>query len=428
MYNVGFGDCFLLTFAYPIAPPNPAEPDDGRTDRHILIDFGSTSRARSGVSLKTIAQQLAVDCDGRLDAVVVTHRHRDHLSGFASDAAAKIVAGLDPRLIVRPWTENPRLKATAGRPADVRLAGSADGSPEAALLSRLRAGEALARRIVDRAEREGRGRQTDLVQLAEDELSNAEAVAELDRLSRRGRGEYLSAGRPTRLAKVLPGVSISVLGPPRPRQWPAVSRQAEESDEYWLSAGGQIGRLFGTSSRSPAVPVGTARWIVDRMRGDEQRQLSALVRWLDDALNNTSLILLLEVGGHALLFGGDAQIENWGWALAQAGKDAALRKALGRVDLYKVGHHGSRNGTPVSLYDMWSGEPAVPAFLAMMSTKQGLHGSDGGAVPRSTLVKALKERGRLLSTDDTEADWIDVRASLPDGPYEVTHAPIRRHP
>jgi hypothetical protein len=30
VYNVGFGDCFLLTFHYPAR------------DRHLLIDFGST--------------------------------------------------------------------------------------------------------------------------------------------------------------------------------------------------------------------------------------------------------------------------------------------------------------------------------------------------------------------------------------------------
>jgi hypothetical protein len=32
VYNVGFGDCFLLTFHYPAR------------DRHVLIDFGSTAR------------------------------------------------------------------------------------------------------------------------------------------------------------------------------------------------------------------------------------------------------------------------------------------------------------------------------------------------------------------------------------------------
>ena len=36
MYQVGFGDCFLLSFAYHAPLP------DGRRARHVLIDFGST--------------------------------------------------------------------------------------------------------------------------------------------------------------------------------------------------------------------------------------------------------------------------------------------------------------------------------------------------------------------------------------------------
>ena len=40
MYNVGFGDCFLLTFRYPAAAKIP--------ERHMLIDFGSSAAPRYG--------------------------------------------------------------------------------------------------------------------------------------------------------------------------------------------------------------------------------------------------------------------------------------------------------------------------------------------------------------------------------------------
>src|ERR1035438_1744038 len=72
MYNVGFGDCFLVTFHY--APP--------LNDQHILIDFGSVS---GSVNMKQIAVQIRDACGGKLYAVVATHRHRDHIGGF-SDA------------------------------------------------------------------------------------------------------------------------------------------------------------------------------------------------------------------------------------------------------------------------------------------------------------------------------------------------------
>src|SRR3954452_19267805 len=38
MYNVGFGDCFLLTFHY------------AKKDRHVLIDYGSTAAPRTGAA------------------------------------------------------------------------------------------------------------------------------------------------------------------------------------------------------------------------------------------------------------------------------------------------------------------------------------------------------------------------------------------
>jgi len=123
-------------------------------------------------------------------------------------------------------------------------------------------------------------------------------------------------------------------------------------------------------------PVGTAQWILERLRQDDSRQVATLVRWLDEALNNTSVILLVSVGNHRLLFGGDAQIENWGWTLNEIRDDKALRDALGSVDLYKVGHHGSRNGTPKSLYELWSKRMTPQKLVSMMSTKAGVHGLD----------------------------------------------------
>src|SRR6188474_470739 len=74
-YDVGFGDCFLLTFQYA---------DDAK---HLLIDFGSTrlpaGKTGKGNYLERIAAQIKADCGGKLTAVVATHRHKDHISGFS---------------------------------------------------------------------------------------------------------------------------------------------------------------------------------------------------------------------------------------------------------------------------------------------------------------------------------------------------------
>ena len=77
MYNVGFGDAFLV--AIPAA--------DGV--RRILFDCGSIA-APEGRAISDVVERIVRDVSGpdgvpRIDVVVATHRHRDHVSGF--DAA-----------------------------------------------------------------------------------------------------------------------------------------------------------------------------------------------------------------------------------------------------------------------------------------------------------------------------------------------------
>src|SRR4051812_10955024 len=72
-YNVGFGDCFLLSFKYA-----------GNAERHVLIDFGSTGFP-PGVPktrMMDVAEDIEARTGGTLHAVVATHRHKDHISGF----------------------------------------------------------------------------------------------------------------------------------------------------------------------------------------------------------------------------------------------------------------------------------------------------------------------------------------------------------
>ncbi|HEY3421141.1 MAG TPA: hypothetical protein VGK23_11375 [Methanomassiliicoccales archaeon] len=59
---------------------------------------------------------------------------------------------------------------------------------------------------------------------------------------------------------------------------------------------------------------------------------------IDKAANNTSLVLYLEWRGWRLLFPGDAEQRSW----QVMDKQDLLRQ----VDFEKVGHHGSRTGTP----------------------------------------------------------------------------------
>ncbi len=429
MYNVGFGDCFLLSFAYDKPTPSLLEPDAARSERHILFDFGTTSKARTRLEPAAIAKAVKFDSGGRLDAVVISHRHADHLSAFGAKTTAAVLRTLEPLLVVRSWTEDPRAAAGAECPVDDKGA-VAPANRDAAYLGRLVAGEEVAAKVVARSRAAGRGGQSNLVEAAESAVANRDAVEELARLSRGKRGEYLSAGRATRLNQVAPGVEFVVLGPPKPSQWPDVARQAAESDEFWIAGEPKVSALYATPSSPSKLAPGTARWIVEQLRRSNEASLLSLVRWLDDALNNTSVVLLVKVGEHRMLFSGDAQIENWGWTLrnidkTRKGHDRRLRAELAAVDFYKVGHHGSRNATPKSLYELWEARKPKRALLSMMSTKAAVHG-DEHEVPRGALVAALKELGSIESSDDEAgADWIEARAAVPRGDFQVTRAPKR---
>ena len=96
-YNVGFGDCILITVTYR---------DHQR--RHMLIDFGSTKAA--GTNLRTTANALRAETGGEGIAVaIVTHQHRDHIAGFATKPLRgdDPVAALQPKLLIRPWMDQP---------------------------------------------------------------------------------------------------------------------------------------------------------------------------------------------------------------------------------------------------------------------------------------------------------------------------------
>jgi glyoxylase-like metal-dependent hydrolase (beta-lactamase superfamily II) len=94
MYNVGFGDCFLVTFDY-----------GGNDRRHLLIDYGSNRRPPGGMTLAEIGKSVATETGGKLMGVVLSHRHKDHIAGFDPANGGETVRGLAPDLVLRPWTE-----------------------------------------------------------------------------------------------------------------------------------------------------------------------------------------------------------------------------------------------------------------------------------------------------------------------------------
>ena len=449
-YNVGFGDCFLLSFHYP------------GTQKHVLIDFGSTEPPGVDKDFQVaVANNIKEVCGGKLHAVVATHRHKDHISGFATNAKGtasgdiiRECANAGNAVIIQPWTEDPNAKTdaktakgaktsrkaftqqlenmhafadvvvdeikrldigdvdpvpdadsrvTTGSRVDSTESDAGDAGPDFAIADRAgtTASKALRRRIAF---------------IGEDNVKNLSAVKNLMNMSSKTRHRFVFAGANPGLANVLPGVKVHVLGPPTIKQHEEVQKQRSVDpaefwmlrQKFWRMQAANADRTLASSAKrlfqnAKTLNAGqqprTSRWFIRRLRGARAKALLELVLIMDDALNNTSVILLFEVGGKKLLFPGDAQIENWEYAL----NDKKTLKLLAGVDVYKVGHHGSRNATPKTLWNNFAkrgAEGKRGRLKTINSTKAGKHGASERhtEVPRKSLVTAMKEESTYTTT------------------------------
>ena len=197
--------------------------------------------------------------------------------------------------------------------------------------------------------------------LGQDNISNESAVRNSSRWARlRGRrrcGPIIASS--SGLERPLPGVKVRVLGPPDLTQTEKIRKmRAKDPDEFWHLLAGpghcDLPALLRGSEAPPSARCPcprSARWFRDRLDACAATS-SRRSRILDDDEQIMSLILF-EVFGRSCP-PGDAQIENWGYALRMLRQDKTLALPAD-VDVYKVGHHGSLNATPKKLLGRFSG-------------------------------------------------------------------------
>ena len=400
MYNVGFGDCFLVTI------PSTA----GRPTR-ILFDCGSIAQA-PGIPIDDVLTQLWADCTDpgashpRIDVVVATHRHRDHVSGFAKDGWDQV----EVQEVWMPWTEHPtNPDARRIRETQARLA--------LALESQVKA--KLADPAMDTSQRTVMASNLELVTNA---LTNDRAMSTLhDGLAGSPKRRFLPdeslAGLILR-TDALPDVTAYILGPSKvesvirdmePKTGESYLRLLDSLDDaggvpdpfapewaiepaHYAAAGQQSASI--SAGQAPDVWAHTllklAGGVFPVLSATDQDAINKLgdlelaaLAALDKAVNGTSLMIVLKIGQTHLLFPGDAQWGTWTAALSNPDSKAVLKK----TKFLKVGHHGSHNATPPTFVKTFIKDRDV---RAMVSTRPVSNWPD---IPRVPLLDDLTACG-----------------------------------
>lgn len=365
MYNVGFGDSFLVRIP-------------GKPERKILMDCGSIKEGAGG-PIGDVVDAIIEDVkdkDGkpRIDVVVMSHRHRDHVSGFANPAWAEV----EVQEVWMPWTEDPAdPEARRIRDIQSRLAATLHAE-----LTRL-------------------GAAGELIDLAANALSNEDAMRTLHEGFA---GEPVRRFLPPRdrqkrtfQVDCLPGVTVSAMGPSFDEA--VIATMDPPAGKSFL----QLADSAAADRQDPRPPF-PGDWTVDPppvppLTPDERKIVdevgegneSVVAAALDGAVNGTSLVLMLRVGKCCLLLPGDAQWGTWNMIL----EDPEWSQLLAMTTFLKVGHHGSHNATPKPFVEDIL--PQTPnALWAMVSTiKRG-----DWPIPKKELMAALAKRTKKLVRSD----------------------------
>jgi beta-lactamase superfamily II metal-dependent hydrolase len=456
MFCHGLGDCFLITVGQK----------SGR-DYAILIDCGVAMGTPGEPELmkqvvRTIAQ-LTNDPKtgkGHVDLLVVTHEHRDHVSGFIQ--AEDELKNIDFDHVWVAWTEDPK--------DDLANQLREKHAKEKASFARaLTTAKAMATSAIDEKRMNAlsgvmafyqsipaaKGKQVDV----------AAAMARASQLSSVKPPPYLMPGDLVELPGAQPGglaagIQAYILGPPH--DGPTLRRINPTKDqETYDKAKASIAALGMSSTWAAAMCCHASFHGIGSLSADEsdyerampfdrqarlelqalrehdeskfftenyfesepQRRIDGdwlwrgaqqLALYMESYTNNTSLVVAFQLptSKKVLLFAGDAQVGNWlSWHDIKSFKNrngatsnVTAAELLANTVFYKVGHHGSHNATLRAKGLEMMTHPELVAMIPVEA--EGVKRLGYGEMPLNSLVAALGGRteGRVLQLDKSWPD------------------------
>jgi hypothetical protein len=450
MYRLGTGDCFVIKFL------------TGKTATYtLMIDCGAWTGSKS--RFKKHIEDLKAHVDNRVDALVVTHEHKDHVVGFEL-CEDLFTEGFEVGETWLSWTEED------GDPAVEKLK-KEYGAKKKALAA---ASDILSKAVHDpnnQSNYQGMHMGLQLLEAQQRFAAAVEGFRDLhgtpdSRLAAAG-GNYVGDLEGMKVVKQkissnrirhfkpgdiidevpgLEGVRIYVLGPPRsiaaikaedsgePGETYDPNKELANSAAFAAAAsafGGASGdqRPFDRSFESgidATHPYEQAENFWRRIDQDWLMSAGSLALRLNTGINNLSLAIAIEfvASGRVMLFPGDAEYGSWAswhqinWKQPGTGKHKdgspkhLTEDLLNRTVFYKVAHHLSHNGTArrLGLAMMTHQDLAAMATLDYEVISNGWKGT----MPNQDILTELLEqtKGRLMVMNP-KGLFFDARKTIP---------------
>jgi beta-lactamase superfamily II metal-dependent hydrolase len=436
----GIGDCFLVSFT------------EGDQTRHMLIDCGVLKGTDEATfRMKHLVKRIGDVTGMKLDVLVATHEHWDHISGF--NQAREEFEEIDIEEVWLGWTEkknDPRASELAKKREKARKAVenaamklSLSAAPSAR--DRLKGLEGLRQfsghfgtkdKIAPENQDEGNLRKNSIGR-----RTTAQAL-EWARSGTGGEVKYLEPGGQPVSIPGINGVRVFVLGPPLAAEAIRKNDPSQRNPEVYHLAGGMelsflaaleriasedsqntqdSGSPFDDSFRISFEKAEENEFFRQTYFSDlDWREIDldwlgsaeGLALQLDSDTNNTSLVIAIELvkSGQVFLFPGDAQVGNWlswqdlSWTITDNHGETikiTAQDLLKRTVLYKVGHHASHNATlrEKGLEQMLDSQ--LSALIPVYQDQASTQGKKGWEMPFKPLLERLDEKtsGRIYRTD-----------------------------
>jgi hypothetical protein len=397
-FNVEVGDCIYCRI------PKGRKVGGVVDDFHMLVDCGSVGPGSNLVAAVTrLKTELLPDAGGgkkRLDLLVVTHEHKDHIAGFDPQI-------FDDIKIESIWM-NAAMDPThpqAGQTLQLHRAATTAMRNIAALNLSLspELGELVALFGVDN---------DDAMEALRETLPTQNGITP----------QYVHAGMDgAQLGLPLKDVKITVLGPEKDIDHFYLGADADPN----IHALAETGAAFRSGPpKAVAHPANISQSDFRRLQSRMLSSAFAFAELSSKVTNNTSIVLLVEWSGKRLLFVGDAEWDskfqegkaNGAWNVMWHERKNSLSSS---IDFLKIGHHGSENATPwnegvagsvnepSTILDSILPVSGSPAAKAVVSTKR----KNYETIPRGQLLAELGKR--VENTRNYKVELGSEASSLP---------------